>query len=94
MPIVNQENLDRSIKANQDPYGKAVIDIAIKVMQYLDEDPTPLHRGYNPDIHTPHGLICKADEELNLGISGFQAGCVKSVIGFSHSRGKEFADNY
>ena len=76
---------------NQDAYGKACVDVARKVMEYLDADTTPLHDGYAPDIYTPHGLICKADDELNAGgITGFMAGCVATMIIECHERGEEF----
>lgn len=55
------------VESNKDPYGKACVDVAKQVMKLLDEDPTPLVNGYSPNIHTAHGLICKADKDVNAG---------------------------
>ena len=94
MPITNQENWKMTVEANKDEYGKAVINVARRVMELLDENSEPLHKGYYPDLNTPHGIICIADDEFGYGITEFQAVAVKSIIGFSHSRGKEFVESY
>ena len=92
MPVTNQELLDTVIKVNTDPYGKYVVNTAIKVMEYLDKDDTPLsYSSNNFDMHSPHGLICKADIDCgDYGITGFQASCVTAIIRDCHSRGDEF----
>ena len=80
---------------NTDDYGKACVDVARKVMEFLDKDKTPLHNGYFPDIHTAHGLICKADDAINAGgITGFMAGCVAQMIFECHERGDEFRKSH
>jgi len=96
MGIINQEKWDNFVKVNaDDAYSKACVDVARQVMVHLDDDPTPLHKGYHPDIHTAHGLICKSDDEVGAGsISGFMAGAVRSMIKAVHSRGEEFAESF
>ncbi len=79
------------VKTNSDPYGRACVKVAAQVMQLLDDDPTPLVNGYHPDIHTAHGLICKADDDIKAGgITGFMAGCVAQMGTEFHERGEEF----
>ncbi len=80
---------------NTDPYGKCCVEVADKVMNYLDNDSTPLHKGYYPDIHTAHGLICKADKEIDAGgITGFMASCIAQLVSVCHERGEEFLNSY
>lgn len=89
--ITDKVSWEKWVKGNQDEYGKYCVDVARRVMELLDEDSTPLHEGYNPDIHTPHGLISKADEDINAGgITGFMAGCIAKMVSKCHSRGEEF----
>jgi hypothetical protein len=91
MPITDQEAWDKWVEANDDPYGKCCVDVARRVMELLDEDPTTLRNGYHPDPHTAHGLICKADDDIKAGgITGFMAGCVAEMVFKCHSRGDEF----
>jgi hypothetical protein len=79
------------VRKNKDSYSKACVDVARRVMELLDEDNTPLHEGYYPDIHTPHGMICKADNDINAGgITGAMAGCVATMVVLCHDRGDEF----
>ena len=81
MPIVKQEEWDECVKNNEDPYGKACVDVARRVMELLDEQ----------DEFDPHKIICQADDELDVGgITGFMAGAVASMVGQCHSRGDEF----
>jgi hypothetical protein len=90
--MITDENAWKEYEENnKDGYGGACVDVARKVMQLLDEDLTPLHNGYFPDIHTAHGLICKADKDIDAGgITGFMAGCVAQMVFQCHSRGDEF----
>ena len=91
MKLKNKELWDNFVESNQDPYGGCCVNVARRVMELLDEDPTPLHPGYHPDIHTAHGLICKADEDIKAGgITGFMAGAVAFMISQCHERGDEF----
>ncbi len=95
MPITNEKAWKEWEKNNTDPYGKACVNVARRVMELLDEDLTPLHNGYNPDIHTAHGLICKADDNVAAGgITGFMAGCVAQMVFKCHSRGDEFRKSH
>lgn len=89
--ITDQELWNDYVAKNDDPYGRCCADVARRVMELLDEDPTPLHEGYHPDVHTPHGLICKADDDIKAGgITGFMAGAVAQMVSRCHSRGTEF----
>ena len=95
MKLKNEKKWNGYVEKNTDAYGGACIKVARKVMELLDEDKTPLHNGYHPDIHTAHGLICKADKDINAGgISGFMAGCVAQMIFECHERGDEFRKSH
>jgi len=90
----NKEKWDNWVAKNKDPYGKACVDVARKVMELLDNDSTPLHNGYFPDLHTAHGLICEANRQNDGGITGFMAGCVAQMIFECHERGEEFRKSH
>jgi hypothetical protein len=91
MRIKNEEAWNGWVKANDDPYGGCCVRVAKRVMEILDEDTTPLHDGYWPDVHTPHGIICKADNDIDAGgITGAMAGFVAQMISTCHERGEEF----
>ena len=91
----NQEKWNSYVEKNTDAYGGACVKVANRVMELLDEDKTPLHNGYHPDIHTAHGLICKADDESKAGgITGFMAGCVAQMVAECHERGDEFRKSH
>ncbi len=91
----NQEKWNSYVEKNNDPYGGACVKVAKRVMELLDEDKTPLHNGYHPDIHTAHGLICKADDDTKAGgITGFMAGCVAQMVTECHERGDEFRKSH
>lgn len=91
MPIIDQASLDEWFKNNTDPYGKCICEVAKRAMEILDEDQTPLHNGYHPDIHTAHGILCKADKDIKAGgITGCMAGCAAQMVVKCHSRGEEF----
>lgn len=91
----NQKLFDEYVQKNQDPYGKCCVNVARRCMEILDEDKTPLKNGYYPDIHTAHGIICKADDDINAGgITGFMAGCVAEMVFQCHERGEEFKDSH
>jgi hypothetical protein len=87
----NQEQWDLWVANNTDPYSGTCVNVARQVMKLLDEDPTPLHHGYYPDIHTAHGLICKADDDVKAGgITGYMASMVAQMVVECHERGEEF----
>lgn len=91
----NKEKWDSYVEKNTDAYGGCCVKVAKRVMELLDEDKTPLHNGYHPDIHTAHGLICKADDEVKAGgITGFMAGCVAEMVSDCHERGEEFRKSH
>lgn len=81
MPIIDQEGWDRSVEVNSDPYGKACVDVARRVMELLDQgEPMNCRK-----------LITDADEQIKAGgITGFMAGCVAQMVSCLHSRGEEF----
>ena len=81
MPIVNAAAWKKAVEINDDPYGKACVDVARRVMKLLDKQ---------QDFDT-HKIICKADKDVEAGgITGFMAGCVASMVSKVHSRGDEF----
>ncbi len=92
MKFKDEKKWDEYVKANHDdPYGSACIKVAWRVMQLLDEIPTPLKNGYYPDLDTAHGLICTADRDVEAGgISGFMASAVAQMVFECHERGDEF----
>jgi hypothetical protein len=91
MKLKNEKAWNEYVEKNQNAYGKCCVDVARRVMELLEEDDTPLHKGYNPDIHTPHGLICKANKDIDAGgITGFMAGAVAHMVAECHERGEEF----
>lgn len=93
--MINEEKWNAWVENNKDPYGGACVKVARRVMELLDEDKTPLRNGYYPDIHTAHGLICKADDDTNAGgITGFMAGCVAQMVFECHERGDEFRKSH
>ena len=89
--ITNTEKWKKWEEGNKDDYGKACVAVAREVMRLLDEDETPLHTGYFPDVNTTHGIICEAEHNIEAGgITGFMAGAVAQMIFECHSRGEEF----
>ncbi len=90
MSIIKQEDWQSWVDNNQDNYGKCCIDVARKVMEFLDEEPnTPITKGWNE--FGVNGLISRADKAINAGgITGFMAGAVASMVSHCHSRGEEF----
>ena len=95
MPITDQRRLDLMEKNNQDSYGKVIVDMAKKVMDVLDNDPTPLENGYYPDPHTSHTIITQVNRDSGEdGITGIMAAYMVQIVYSCHSRGKEFVDSY
>lgn len=91
MKLKNESAWNEYVSNNKDSYGGTCINVAKRVMELLDEDPTPLEVGYYPNLHTPHGLICKADSDIDAGgITGFMAGAVAQMVAQCHERGNEF----
>jgi hypothetical protein len=90
MPIIKQEQWDKCVKINDDPYGGCCINVARKVMEYLDSNPdTPIANKWEP--FGPNELISRADKDIQAGgISGNMAGEVAGIVSFVHSRGEEF----
>jgi hypothetical protein len=96
MPIINKEKWNEYIEVNsKNGYSDCCVKVSERVMEILDEDDAPLHKGYYPDMQTAHGIICKADDDIDAGgITGFMAGAVAQMVKSCHSRGSEFWDSY
>jgi len=86
--LINKDALQKSIDANTDGYGGACVNVAINVMKHLDEFKDEFNIGYNPDMTTPHGIICKCDDQG--GITGFMAGAARNIIANCHVLGWKF----
>ena len=81
MNLKNSKKWNNYVKKNTDPYGKACVDVARRVMEILDEN-SPFD---------PHTLICRANKDVNVaGITGFMAGCIAQMVSVCHTRGEEF----
>jgi len=81
MPIIDEKKWNSCVEKNDDPYGKACVDVARRAMEILDE-------GKEFDTHK---IICQADSDTKTGgITGFMAGAVASMVSQCHSRGEEF----
>lgn len=86
--LINKEFLDSQIKSNKDSYGGASVQIAINVMEYLDDFEDEFNIGYSPDMTTPHGIICHCDDQG--GITGFMAGAADTIVTHCHELGWKF----
>ena len=83
MSIAKQEDWEKWVTQNTDPYGKSCVDVAREVMRLLD---TPEYQDFDP-----HRIVCEADKNTKAGgITGFMAGCVAQMVSHCHSRGEEF----
>ena len=81
MPITNQKKWDKAVANNTDPYGKACVDTARRVMELLDVE----------NDFDCHEIIVRADKEVGAGgLTGFMAGAVASMVSGLHSRGEEW----
>lgn len=86
--LINKEYLDKQIEVNTDSYGGTCVNVAINVMQYLDNFEGDFNLGYSPDMTTPHGIICKCDDQD--GITGFMAGAARNIVALCHVLGWKF----
>jgi hypothetical protein len=86
--LINKEALDKQIDINQDGYGGACVNVAINVMEHLDDFNQEFNIGYHPDMTTPHGIICKCDDQG--GITGFMAGAARNIVALCHEKGWKF----
>ena len=86
--LINKDALQKSIDANTDDYGGACVNVAINVMKHLDNFEGEFNIGYNPDMTTPHGIICKCDDQG--GITGFMAGAARNIVANCHILGWKF----
>jgi len=86
--LVDKETLEKAIENNKDPYGKACVDVAINVMHYIDDFNEEFNIGYSPDLTTPHGIICKCDNQD--GIKGFMASILTRMVAICYKDGWKF----
>ena len=86
--IINKKALQKSINANKDAYGAACVNVAINIMKHLDNFKGEFNIGYSPDITTPHGIICKCDDQG--GITGFMASSARNIVAQCHVLGWKF----
>lgn len=86
--LINKELLEKQMDVNDDDYGGACVKVAINIMHYLDTFEGEFNIGYNPDLTTPHGIICKCDDQG--GITGFMAGAAANITAQCHVDGWKF----
>lgn len=86
--LINKDALQKSIDANTYRYGGACVNVAINVMKHLDGFEGEFNIGYSPDMTTPHGIICKCDDQG--GITGFMAGAARNIVAQCHKLGWKF----
>ena len=80
-PLVRDDKLEEwreyVRKNTQDFYSAGVVDASIRVMKALSEGKTPK----------------EAEKEIyEMGITGFQAGCMAQTMAYFHLRGEEFRE--
>jgi len=81
MNLKDEKTWKEWVDANTDPYGKACVDVARRVMEILD----------NGEDFDSYNLITQADEEIKAGgITGYMAHCVALMVSQCHKRGEEF----
>ena len=81
--ITDQKRWLSWVAANEDPYGKACVDVARRVMEIIDKE--------EPEELDTHELIQRADDEIDAGgITGYMAGAIATMVSQCHSRGAEF----
>lgn len=90
MSIVKEKDWQEWVDNNQDSYGKCCVDVARKIMEFLDEEPNKaIEKGWGK--FGVNGLISRADKAIGAGgITGFMAGAVAQMVSHCHSRGEEF----
>lgn len=86
--LINKEALQKSIDANQNNYGSACVNVAINIMKHLDNFEGEFNIGYNPDMTTTNGIICKCDNQG--GITGFMASAARNIVANCHILGWKF----
>ena len=94
VPIIKTKEWNEYVNANKDPYGKAVIDAARELMNKLDE----IENNSTVPLMDLHGwskdLVHQVNDELNLGLTAFQAGCVAQIVSECHSLGELFRKDW
>jgi flavodoxin len=86
--LINKDILDKQIEINSDDYGGAAVQVAVNVMEFLDNFEGEFNIGYSPDMTTPHGIICECDDQG--GITGFMAGAARNIVAHCHEFGWKF----
>lgn len=86
--LINREHLQKIIDTTQDGYGSACVNVALNVMEYLEDFAGEFNIGYHPDMTTPHGIICKCDDQG--GITGAMAGMARNIVAQCYVTGWKF----
>lgn len=86
--LINKEVLQKFIDLNTDAYGAACVNVAINVMKHLDDFKGEFNIGYSPDMTTPHGIICKCNDQG--GITGYMAGAATNIVARCYVLGWKF----
>lgn len=86
--LINEDGLKECIDNITDAYDKAVVQVAINVMEHLDNFEGEFNIGHEPDMTTPSGIINKCDGQGR--IDDFMAGWVLGIITSHHKIGWKF----
>lgn len=84
MPIKNTKDWEKATSGKLNPYAKAIVRVAKKVIELLDKA-----TDFDAD-----DLILKANKELKEGITGNMAGMIALLVSKYHSRGEEFRKSW
>ena len=84
MPIKNIEGWKKATGGKLNPYAKAIVKIAKRVSELLDE---------TTDFNA-NDLILKANKEFDEGITGNMAGMIALLVSKYHTRGEEFKKSW
>mgnify|MGYP001614189682 FL=1 len=84
MKIKNIEGWIKVTGGELNPYAKAIVRMAEKVMEFLEQT----------EDFDANDLILKADKELNEDITGNMAGMIALLVSKYHERGDEFKKSW
>ena len=82
MKVTNKDDFKKHVESNKDPYGKAIIDYAIRWAEIME-----VHIGYGEHVaDIAKSASHQADTE---GLTGFMYGCAVSVLAQYWEHGEE-----
>ena len=84
MGIKNKAKWNTYIETNRASYGKVCVKVARRVMEFIDSG----------DEINAGEMIRRADRQLHVVLSGFQAGAVAVMVSAVHSKGEEFKTSW